>query len=654
MLILQALLLWLIVSTLILGGAMVFHRLFPEESPWFGFIIPPLALILLLNFIEHFVALPVLMFLLPPMLGGTIWVVVAKGWFKEPLTLPTVVFLLAFAFTFAVRYIQPNIDYTSDGISDLNMVNNFSQGQTLPPPDCWMPPFRAEWYYGLQHYAASALGRLLNVKIGVAYNVSFALLSALTCVVGAAAAHRISGGRLWITLAVPFLIESSATGVSAYLLMTSPHVGLWTCFDVSASMATPHPDGNWLWNFLLWDPRPEIANLKTPTTLRLQVPGFWTWRSEYHANAGGHLLTLFAVLVVAELVCLRKTMWPWIMAVLTPLVAVVASTWALPITALLCWVAVPLALICGRRPASINLLWIILVGALTLLWPAFYNATSSPEVPPITLINPSERAPLLEFLVLWWPILALLVCACFSLRQASFGVRWVMIVVPLMLIGIELITIDSRYNTIEKMWGYTWGAGLVTLFPFVASRPGVANRIVIIVLLASGLVTLSRFSWDVLSRIRDVAVGHLDGSNYLMVDDQKRQIFNEVKQVKHGIFLSGKSAFCYNEAPAVAVFTGNKSYIAWYWFESLTNYQDQADYRQKLNDDFYAGQMPDRLRFLHDNKITGVLIWPDDDISDDALDALKRDLDPSYEYIDCRGSGDKNAGVFLLRPLPGN
>jgi len=53
MLILQALFLWLIVSALMIGGAMLFHRRFPEESPWFGFIVPPLALVLLLNFIEH-------------------------------------------------------------------------------------------------------------------------------------------------------------------------------------------------------------------------------------------------------------------------------------------------------------------------------------------------------------------------------------------------------------------------------------------------------------------------------------------------------------------------------------------------------------------------------------------------------------------------
>src|SRR5471030_1866947 len=113
MLILQALFLWLIISTLLIGGAMIFHRLFPEESPWLGFIVPPLTLVVLLNFIEHLVALPVLLYLLPLFLGGAVWMMVSGKSFKEPLILPSIVFLLAFAFTFTVRCLQPDIAYTS-------------------------------------------------------------------------------------------------------------------------------------------------------------------------------------------------------------------------------------------------------------------------------------------------------------------------------------------------------------------------------------------------------------------------------------------------------------------------------------------------------------------------------------------------------------
>jgi hypothetical protein len=658
MLILQALFLWLIVSTLMLGGAMLFHRLFPEESPWFGFIVPALALVVLLNFIEHLVALPSLLVLLPLLLGATVWMAVSGKYFKEPLILPSAVFLAAFAFTFGVRCLRPDIDYTSDGISDLNMINNFSQGQTLPPPDTWMPPYRFEWYYDLQHYGASVLERLLAVKVGVAYNLCHALLSALICVVGAAAAHRISGGKLWVTIAAPFLIESAATGSAAYLFMTSHTTDLWMTADLSGGMVNP-PDANPIWKWLFNNLPAGVGQMKPDDilahqTLRLQVPGFWTWRAEYHANAAGHLLSVLSVLIVAELAYERKTIWPWVLAVITPLLAATASAWALPITVLLCWIILPIAWLCGRRPASVGAtLWTLFI-AVTLLWPAFYNVTSSPEFPEIKWIDPHDRVPAREFLVQWWPILLLWICGCVCFRNLSFGLRWILLILPIMLIGIEMVTIESRYNTIEKMWGYTWAVGLIGLFPFVASRAGVAFRLATCLLLLSAFVSLTFFVRDAAGGSWDGAAFHLDGGQYIRAEDQKKRMLQVVGQTKHATYLSGKCVFCYNEAPALAVFTNNKSYIAWFWFESLTNYMSEANYREKLNNDFYSGAMTDRLQFLHDNQIAGVLIWPDDDLSDDFLAGLRKELEPTYEYIDCKGSGEKNAGVFLLRPLPQN
>jgi hypothetical protein len=643
MFLLQALFLWLIVSTLIIGGATAFLRYFPQESPWWGFLIPPLALVILCNFIEHFIALPSLLPLLPILLGFSVWQMVTPGVFKRELWLPSIVFLISFGFTLGIRCLQPDILNSSDGLSDLNMVNNFSQGETLPPTDCWMPPYHYEWYYSLQHYAASVVKRLLNVKIGVGYNISHALLSTFICMAGAAAAHRLSGGKAWVTLAVPFIIESAATGSAAYIFMTAHDPSLWLADDVSGGVISP-PDDNMLWKILAWDSHKE--------RLELQIPGFWTWRDEYHANASGHLLTLLSVFTVTELAFLRRTMWPWIMAIAIPLLAVTASAWALPITLLLCVLAIPIALFCGRRPSSPQLLALYLVGMLILFWPAFYNATSSPQSQAIMWTQPEWRVPLTEFFIQWWPVLSLLICGCFCWRQFSFGVRWIMIAAVLMFIGIELVTIESRYNTVEKMWGYTWGAAFFTLFPIVASRNGIGFRIVTVILLFSSLVSISAFVRDNLRGIWAGSPFHLEGNSYLLGDEQKRKMFNVLNQIRHATFLSGKCDWCYNESPALAVFTGNRSYIAWHYFESITNYQDQAEARNKLNNDFYSGAMTNRLQFLRTNKITGVLIWPGDDISNDALAVLTSELNSDYEYIDCRGSGDKNAGVFLLRTRP--
>jgi hypothetical protein len=190
----------------------------------------------------------------------------------------------------------------------------------------------------------------------------------------------------------------------------------------------------------------------------------------------------------------------------------------------------------------------------------------------------------------------------------------------------------------------------VGLFPIVASRAIIPFRVIALVLLATGLINLynslsNTFKWD------DHAFA-LEGSRYITDDEQKSRMMQIVGQTKQAIYLSGKCAFCYNEAPALAVFTGNKSYIAWSWFESHANFIKEAESREKQDNDFYSGAMTDRLRFLQDNHVTGVLIWPDDDISDDFLGALRKELDSDYSYIDCKGTGAKNAGVFVLRSSP--
>jgi hypothetical protein len=671
----QALFLWIFVSGLIVGGALAFRRFFPQESPWFGFLLPPLAFVILLNFIEHLVALPNLLLLFPILVGVLAWLITSAKFPRREVLLPALVFLGSFAFTYGIRCLQPDILPTSDGLSDLNKINNYCQGDTLPPIDTWLPPFHYVWYYSLQHYAASVIKRLFDVPLGVAYNVAHALLSALTCTAGAAAAFRLSGGRVWITVAVPFLIESAATGSSAYIQLTGHLAGhdpsLWLANNLSGGVIDP-PDHNILWSWLAQDPYRE--------RLELQVPGFWTWRDEYHANASGHFLTLFAVFVVAELFVARRTLWPWLMVIFIPVLAVVSSTWAYPITLLVLAGATILALRAGLRPASLVQGGMLLLGGLILCWPAFYDVTSSPQVPDIMWTPLEQRAPLREFLVQWWPIILLWGCGCFYFRQISPGLRWILIVIPMMLIGVELITVEGRYNTVEKMWGYTYGLGLIALFPFVAQRSrleelgsvidrgglvevfpflarrvGIVCRLITILLLLSALISMAgwlknTFEWAPWS----TGIFHLEGNSYLTSDDQRKRMLHVISQVKHRTFLSGKSIWCYNESPSLTVFSGNRSYIAWTYFETVADYGDEADYRNKLNNDFYAGVLSDPLKFLQDNKITGAVIWPGDNIPDTVLAALTKALAPSYEYVDCRGNGGQNAGVFLIRPLPAN
>jgi len=701
MLLLRALLLWSLVSLHVVAGAVLFRRLFGRESNWYGVLVPMLAFCMFLNFIENFIPIHSLLWLLPFTTIGSILLLVRPSitWEEfrhlinpvpahasgpaavpadEPssdrsglwgeglrpaapapikpalsvfswdgLRLPLGIFLVSFAFTFFIRCVEPDILPSSDGLADLNLLANFTKGETLPPTDGWMPPFKLQYYYTFHHYAASLLTRLLGVDIGTGYNLSHALLSAFTCFVAAAAAWRITG-RVWITLLLPFMIESAATGSSAYLLLTEPDPSPWIMDNLSGGLnyhdGSDHHDNNPIWKLLATAPHRE--------RLELQVPGFWTWRDEYHSNAAGHFLTLFAVWLLMELAANERRNWPWIAAVLVPFIAILSSTWALPITALLCGGGLAIALLSKRRPENPTFVFIAVAVGLVCVWPTLQPTFSGPNSPPVMWNHIEWRTPLYEFLIQWWPIYTLWLSLFFVWNKLPAGLKWAHAAVPFMLIAIEFINIDQgRYNTIEKMWGYTYGVGLVAFFSAVAMRPGIGYRLLTGVLLFSAIISLfgwlhTTFRWVDWKK----SAWHLEGNGVLRNDPQRARLLQVLSQLRNATLLTGKVEWAYNSSPAVAVFSGNQTYIAWTFSEERYGHKGENDYRAQQVNDFYAGKAPDPLGFLTSHSIAAVVIWPDDNIPDDLVTTLKGQLEPYFNYIDCRGDGSNNAGVFMYQP----
>ena len=78
MLLLRFCLLWGLVAVHVLGGAILFRRLCPRESPWFGFIVPAMAIVLGLNLLEHAVGFPSLRGLLPFTFLGSLWLIIFR------------------------------------------------------------------------------------------------------------------------------------------------------------------------------------------------------------------------------------------------------------------------------------------------------------------------------------------------------------------------------------------------------------------------------------------------------------------------------------------------------------------------------------------------------------------------------------------------
>jgi hypothetical protein len=659
MLLLRALLLWALVSVHVAGGALLFRQLFKGESPWFGFIVPALAFCLGLNFIEHFVALPSLLGLLPFTTLGSLLLLARpdfdwrnwRGSLRDDggkgrsaawrdLRLPGGIFLGSFAFAFLIRCLEPSVLASSDGLSDLNLIANFCHGETLPPTDGWMPPFKLEYYYTFQHYAASVVIRLFGLDIGTGDNLAHALLMAFVCLAAGAVGWGISQ-RAWIAALMPALILAAATGSSAYLLLTEPDPSPWVMTNLVGGL--DHPDHNPIWRLLATAPYRE--------RLELQVPGLWTWRDEYHPNAGGHLFALCALWMLVDLLRKERRNWPWIGAALVPFFAIVTSTWALPITGLLGGVGLVLAWRGGRRPENALLVGGAIAATLIALWPTLMPLFSAPNSPPVMWNHPEWRTPLYEFLIQWWPVILLWLALLPAWFKLSPAVRVVLVVVPLMLLGIELINIeDGRYNTIEKMWGYTFGVGFVAFFSAVAARRGIGNRLVTGLVVSSSAIAMWGWLHNTFEHLNTKDVWHLEGNGILRLDPQRARLLQTLAPLHGATILTGEVIWDYNDSPALAVFSGNRAYIAWTWSEYHYGHGGENDFRADQVNDFYAGKMTDPLTFLDGHDIAAVVIWPDDNISDELVAKFKQQLAAHYAYVDCRGDGANNAGVFLRQP----
>src|SRR5450631_3826624 len=106
----------------VIGAAVIFRRLFPKESPWLCFLMPVLVLLSALNFLEHYVALSNLGWLLPSTLGVSIWAMIKPGVSWEGLRFPAILFISIFTFGYFLRCTAPEISNTNEGVSNLTRV----------------------------------------------------------------------------------------------------------------------------------------------------------------------------------------------------------------------------------------------------------------------------------------------------------------------------------------------------------------------------------------------------------------------------------------------------------------------------------------------------------------------------------------------------
>ncbi len=638
MLLLRALFLEFLLCFHVIGAAVLFRRLFPKESPWFGFVVPILVFLSILNFVEHFIALPNLGWLLPLTLGGLTWTIVKPGYSWEGLKFPAILFIVTFTFVFGLKCIAPVISNANEGVSNLTRILNYSLGGTLPQTDCFLPPYDYGIYYSFQHYGAAILKRLFSTDLGTAYNVSYAFLLTWLCLTGAGVAHSISGKK-WIAVATMVVLMAGWSGSFPYLIFFSPH---GADYDLSTNLNADwnNPDRNPLY----W----ICAHDKYHPCLLLQPPTINLYWSEFHSTLGGHFVTIASVLALSEVFKIERSNWPWICLVAIPMVVIITSAWFFFIVLFLCGGSVALALLAGRRPENWRFACIGSAIALVLFWPSVYSVTgiSSPET--FQWTHPEDYTPFWMFIIQWWPVFLPWLFLCFVWGRLDLRARWILIALPLLLIGVEFLTFGDRKLTTEKMWAGIYGAGLVTLLPMIFMQKESPFRFLSALIFLLSPICLGMALYDYYPKpLIGHDFAHLQGNDWILGDSQKKRLLQVLRRFHAATILPGKSYWNYSQSPAVVDFSENRCFVAYTHHEYHCGRGAEADYRSMLNNDFYDGKNTDPLSFLRGNNITAVLIWPEDNISDQLLQQFQNQLSPEFFYIDCKMDGPNNAGVFM-------
>lgn len=641
-LILRLFLLWGLIALHVIGGAVLFRRLLPRESPWFGFFAPSLGLVIVLNFVEHISGLEALRLALPVTFLGSIWLLTRPDVNWRLLGLPTATFLVSFAFTLAIRGLKPDIEAVRDGQLDVHLVADYLMGGALPPVSTWLPPFRQCSYYSFEHYGASVLIRLFGFHLGTGFNVASALLAAFIFQIIAAIAWRLGGHKVWIVILCVVLTASAMTGSTAYLWLLTPDKEPDDTTDL-LNRADPGSTGNYLFHDFL-----------RPTGIydshELLPPGYWGWIGSFHSTVAGQFLTLLTVYCAVEMARRRRSNLPWIGCGTCCVLLLLCSTWGLPFAAALAAIARVWSLGAKTGPRD----WRIVIrssGVIGIcLTPLclYYLQTQAPAPAPIA---PQEKTQLFEFIVQWWPIYLPLAALLFSWRSLHPVTGIVVVLVAASLVLMEHWTIADRLDMTGKVWGFLYGAAWAVLIPNLARNPSWATRGTLALLI--GMAAVSICFWiDYTDRTISDDRWHLDGVGDYRTDPVKGRILDSLAGLDHQVIITGKCEWAYNEAPLLVAFSRNYDYVADdFDCDNHFNPGNFGEGKRRADEvnAFYEGKDTNPLGFVLDRRIAAVVIWPEDAIPDAVLAQLRTDLKSQYYYRDCRDqpTDQPNGGVFF-------
>lgn len=624
-----------------------------------------LAVCLTLFTLEHFVGLGELSFLCLPLTALSLYLIWQwrDSFLEETFKASEIVFLCALLYGTVWRVAFPEIVEDNDRLTDFHFVANYFAGDRLPPVDAWLPYQRLNYYYAFQHYSAALLGRIFGLGPGASFNVAAILLAGL--VLGLAweflTVLRLRFGLKLLAIAA---LAIGGTGISPLLhLITSGTSAPFFSYG-SAVDALIHnskllglfdsSNASDTWRSLFGDTERSVR-------LPIETFGYQYAIGGYHAVLSGFLLLFLALTIMTAVPQADRPVrarLEFVLGLTVPL-TLCANAWVFPLQAALvgAWKVWD-----WRRSGRLDPLSLAAgVGAgVLLLLPFLAGLGAEINYMRLQLVSSQAHAPIVQFLMVWWPLLLLALAVPLLGQARSLAGFFALIFLCLLIFTETFNAFDGayrdefiRFNPALKWWGWIFTGGVFSISAYLLA----SNRLVARVLAASVLVLISVFAVDIgryLAFRSHAYAGKIDGTGFYAQDPANARMLRILGQAPRGLVLEK----IYDAYPIDTGIYGsfalkpNVVGIPWAlesWRKGLTELPGLAAEIKN----FYAGTHPQAARFVTDRNVRYV-VWSTRESTEVATwQAINKALDADYRWVEFSATPDTHVGLWIRREPAG-
>ena len=587
-------------------------------------------------FIEHFYGFGNLKIAFPMLFIGAVIVLIKNRKELPKWAWSDHAFLIGFGYAFIWRYTVPDINTSTENITDLFFIANYVPGKTLPADNLWMPPYKFDFYYAFQHYVAALLSRILSVGPGYAYNMAYALIFGYGAgIVWETTMYHTRSRTYSYVVLIGMLI--GATGISPLIefirtpqFIDQPLIAAMRFIGASELNTSLAP--------LFASPGREVQNYP------LESFGYTLFIGDYHPPLSSFLvLCMYASALLLWMRDRQKTIYVYIMSLALPL-TLICNAWVFPllVIAYVGWIVY-----CYQMGIAIPWRAIIVsvVGGFFLAYPFLSYFAQQSLGASIKMTPAAQYSPLVLVLLQHWPAILMVALLALNKEYRAFSLYILVAYVVMMLVSEILYVEDNlsgssnRTNTGMKWlgWIYLFGYLMAAWLAYstkVAWQRVALYALIIIPTFAQGAYMAKHYSKIMGNAHR----GQLEGHAWLTDNRSVADMLDYLKAAPDGIVLEYNAKGQYTQGSALSMFAVKPVFLGWSthlftWGKSW----DLVGPRKAQMDQFYGGDLPDMNEWLLRNDIRYV-VWSPRETDTIAFNRIQKNISKDYYWKSFNGN----------------